>query len=308
MDDRYDIMQWRNEQIYHLRQREILTKEKQDLYFETVISELFDQEKPSQILFSLLDDNILVGYGGLVHIDWENRNAEVSFLQKNEDELNLWDIFLKLLFEVSFKELNMLKIYTYAFDLRPQLYSILELNAFIKEAVLVNHIILDEKPINVVLHAKFNAEQDIYRRVAEFKDAKILFDWVNDNEVRKQSLNSDPVSWSEHLVWLWSKLYSEKSEIYMYYHRNEPIGMLRLDVDNINKNKRISYLIAPAERGKGFGTKMIEDLIKSPQSKGNLLVAEVKNENQASNKIFEKSYFVKDPSSTDHINIWKKWN
>jgi hypothetical protein len=32
-EDRYDIMQWRNEQIYHLRQSQPMTKEDQDAYF-----------------------------------------------------------------------------------------------------------------------------------------------------------------------------------------------------------------------------------------------------------------------------------
>jgi hypothetical protein len=37
-DDRDRIMQWRNEQIYHLQQAEPLTKEKEDHYFENVMS------------------------------------------------------------------------------------------------------------------------------------------------------------------------------------------------------------------------------------------------------------------------------
>ena len=49
-EDRYLIMQWRNDQMYHLRQNEPLTKEQQDLYFNTVVSGLFEQEKPNQIL------------------------------------------------------------------------------------------------------------------------------------------------------------------------------------------------------------------------------------------------------------------
>src|SRR5210317_2900 len=79
MEDRYDIMRWRNEQIYHLRQKEPLTESQQDQYFEEVVSKLFDQEEPDQILFSFLEGAQLIGYGGLVHINWEDKNAEVSF-------------------------------------------------------------------------------------------------------------------------------------------------------------------------------------------------------------------------------------
>jgi hypothetical protein len=69
-DDRHVIMKWRNEQLYHLRQQKPLTVEDQDTYFNTVVSKLFDQEQPNQILFSFLENGICIGYGGLVHINW----------------------------------------------------------------------------------------------------------------------------------------------------------------------------------------------------------------------------------------------
>ena len=53
-EDRFNIMKWRNEQIYHLRQSEPLTIDKQDAYFDNTITSLFNQEKPNQILFSFL--------------------------------------------------------------------------------------------------------------------------------------------------------------------------------------------------------------------------------------------------------------
>jgi hypothetical protein len=51
MEDRFDIMKWRNEQIYHLRQDKPLTAEDQEYYFSNVIASLFEQAKPNQILF-----------------------------------------------------------------------------------------------------------------------------------------------------------------------------------------------------------------------------------------------------------------
>ena len=53
-DDRFDIMKWRNEQIYHLRQKSLLTIKMQDKYFKNTISPLFNQEFPTQILFSFM--------------------------------------------------------------------------------------------------------------------------------------------------------------------------------------------------------------------------------------------------------------
>ena len=55
-EDKYDIMQWRNEQIYHLRQSKPLDKESQDYYFKNVIASLFEKAYPDQILFSYLEN------------------------------------------------------------------------------------------------------------------------------------------------------------------------------------------------------------------------------------------------------------
>ena len=159
-EDRYKIMQWRNEQIYHLRQAKPLTKEEQDAYFEHVVAKLFDHEQPDQILFSFLQNEECIGYGGLVHINWVDRNAEVSFIMNSvleKDHFDLyWKSYLNLLDSVAFEDLDLRKLYTYAFDLRPQLYNILELCGFQKEAVLKNHCKIDSSFIDVVIHSKFN--------------------------------------------------------------------------------------------------------------------------------------------------------
>ena len=91
-EDRYLIMNWRNEQMYHLRQSDILTIEKQDKYFKEVISKNFEEDKPSQILFSFLYNNECIGYGGLVHINWTDQNAEISFLINTELEKKYFEI------------------------------------------------------------------------------------------------------------------------------------------------------------------------------------------------------------------------
>ena len=66
--------------MYHLRQTKKLTKKDQDLYFKDTIYKQFSQDKPEQILFSFLENDICIGYGGLVHINWKNKTAEISFL------------------------------------------------------------------------------------------------------------------------------------------------------------------------------------------------------------------------------------
>jgi RimJ/RimL family protein N-acetyltransferase len=157
--DKYLIMKWRNEQMYHLRQATLLTKENQEKYFADVVSTLFNEDKPNQLIFSFLLNDKLIGYGGLVHIDWESKNAEISFLINTALEAtefqNYWNQYLPLIEKVAFKELDFNKIYTYAFDLRPHLYPILLENGFVEEARLIKHTMISESLKDIYIHAKF---------------------------------------------------------------------------------------------------------------------------------------------------------
>jgi len=159
-EDRFDIMKWRNEQIYHLRQNKALTLEDQENYFDNVIDELFDQKQPNQILFSFLENDICIGYGGLVHVNWVDKNAEISFIMKTELEndgfYTNWTKYLSLIEKVAFEDLKFHKIFTYAFDLRPHLYLALQDANFIEESRLKEHCLFDGKYIDVVIHSKIN--------------------------------------------------------------------------------------------------------------------------------------------------------
>lgn len=160
MEDRYDIMTWRNEQIYHLRQARPLTKEDQDSYFQTVVAKLFDKEQPNQILFSFLEDGVCIGYGGLVHINWIDKNAEVSFIMDTKLELNYfsvhWNSYLQLLKKVAFDVLNLHKTYVYAFDLRPHLYTALEGAGYFFDSRLKEHCFYNNEFKDVVIYSLIN--------------------------------------------------------------------------------------------------------------------------------------------------------
>ena len=159
-EDRFLFMKWRNEQIYHLRQAQPLTEEDQQRYFDNVVSKLYDQQKPDQILFSYLDGNICIGYGGLVHINWIDRNAEISFIMdtrlEKEHFAEHWSNYLNMLRSVAFDDLRLHKIYTYAFDLRPHLYTMLEANGFVRETTLKEHCRFQGVYKDVVIHSIWN--------------------------------------------------------------------------------------------------------------------------------------------------------
>lgn len=155
-EDRFKIMEWRNDQIYHLRQVEKLTATKQTNYFKNVINIQKEEDKPDQVLFSLLKNKDVKAYGGFVHINWLEKTAELSFVMDTIEEKNnfniYWDIFLKLIDKViiDIKYIDTLNIY--AFDLRPLLYKTLEKNNF---TFLKNDIYYKNgNRLNVKIHQK----------------------------------------------------------------------------------------------------------------------------------------------------------
>lgn len=162
MEDRHAIRKWRNEQIYHLRQSKPLSEADQDHYFETVVAHLFEKEKPEQLLFSFLEGDSCIGYGGIVHIDWRDRNGEISFLidsERNTEKhyLKLFEIFLDLLTQAAI-EAGLFKIYTYGYDIADYRFIPLERTGFSLEAVLKEHVLVEGRLCDVRMYGKLLEE------------------------------------------------------------------------------------------------------------------------------------------------------
>lgn len=306
--DKYIIMQWRNEQMYHLRQNKFLTKEDQDLYFENVVSTLFSKDQPEQLLFSFLKEDELIGYGGLVHINWADKNAEISFLMNTELEKEhfeeYWIIYLKLIEKVAFHQLSLHKIFTYAYDLRPKLYKVLESAEFIQEAKLFDHCIVDDRYVDVYIHSKFGFQ---FRKIVE-NDISLTFEWATNPKIREYSLNKTNIDFDTHKNWFYNTLADNNVYYYFYTLNKVPVGIFRINkIDN--QTGLVSFLVNPDFHENGIGYKMVSDgieLIRKIDNQIKNLKAEVMHENKASLKIFEKLNFNKvklDLISNFTINI-----
>jgi RimJ/RimL family protein N-acetyltransferase len=163
-EDKDLIMKWRNEQINILRQKDLLTAEKQNEYFKNVVEKLFEQEAPNQLLFSFFENNKLIGYGGLVHIDWESRNAEISFMVATErnknEEVFSGDFlaFLNIIFYIAFDYLQFIKLHTTFYDTVYRIFykKVIEEFGFIKEGKLKDHILINGQIEDVCIYSFFN--------------------------------------------------------------------------------------------------------------------------------------------------------
>lgn len=162
-EDKYAIMQWRNEQIDVLRQGKPLTKVEQENYFRNVVDKLFEVNEPAQLLFSFLENGNLIGYGGLVHVDWKERSAEVSFLTEtiraNDSTVFHGDFvsYLKMIYEAAFMELNLVKLHTTFYDIpeREEYKKVIEEQGFVLERNFKNHVVIGNEPRDAHMYSKF---------------------------------------------------------------------------------------------------------------------------------------------------------
>ena len=289
--DRQLIMKWRNEQMYHLRQKTPLTEQNQEDYFKNVVSKLFSENKPSQLLFSYLINDELAGYGGLVHIDWDAKKAEISFIMNTELETEHfdfhWSTYLPLIEEVGFSELGFNTLFTYAYDLRPHLYKTLERNEYQLKSHLKNEIEIDGEMKDVLIHEKNNP---VSLRLADSGDTDLLFHWSNDPLTRSQSYNDETISLETHTTWFSGKLKNEDSTIYILQHNDIPCGVVRFEKNE--DHAVIGISVSPDYRGRRLAKPMLnlacsEYLLKNPIP----IYAYIKTSNSASIKSFQRAKF-----------------
>lgn len=159
-DDRIPIRKWRNDQTFHLRQQGLISEEHQDEYFKHVVFPLFHKEHPSQLLFSIFRKGLLVGYGGLVHTNWNDKYTELSFLtkteilEKNHNEYKrIFSIFISTMKSIVFEHLKFKRIFTETYSLRKEHIKILESNGFLHEGTHSKKILINGKYYDSLFHS-----------------------------------------------------------------------------------------------------------------------------------------------------------
>jgi RimJ/RimL family protein N-acetyltransferase len=308
-EDRLAIMKWRNEQMYHLRQEKILTENDQEAYFQNIILPSYKEKTPAQILFSFLQNEKCIGYGGLVHINWQSNEAEVSFIMATELEADNfetnWVTFLHLLEKVAFNDLYLSTLFTYAYDLRPHLYKALENAGFQQTKRLEKEQLVDDKLVDVVIHTKKNP---LKLREATKNDVDLTFEWASDVNIRKYSFQQETITQEMHHAWFNSKI-NDPSCLYLLLENDkEVIGSIRYDINKENE-ALISYLIDFKHHGNGCGNAILSLSLSALLEKFptvSQLVGFVLPENIASRKIFERQGYLLDSSDQKKLKYIKQ--
>ena len=304
-EDRFSIMKWRNEQIYHLRQAHPLTEDDQQRYFDNVVSKLYDNPKPDQILFSYLEKGICIGYGGLVHINWIDRNGEISFIMDTQLEAEHfaehWSNYLTMLKAVAFDDLGLHKIYTYAFDLRPYLYTMLEANGYKREATLKEHCLFNGEYKDVVLHSLWNDCYEVINYVdcTRVQNLDILA-LRNRDEVRSWMVNPEVIPEENHFKFVESLKGNPNRLYYAIYKNGVLVGTYNLTNEGDGVWER-GIIANPSTQGTGQTEKWERQILSSLPSEIKAVSAKVKQDNLRSIKYHEKLGYKEQSRDNEYI-------
>ena len=128
-------------------------------------------------------------------------------------------------------------------------------------------------------------------------DSKDIWQWRNDPATISNSNSAKAVSWQDHQSWFERMLKSAESEILLGVTLGDKgvlhkIGMVRFDLDIEKQHLVCSINLNPIWRGKGLATPLLKVAIENRTLATDLpIYAEVKPENIASIKCFEKNKF-----------------
>ena len=124
-------------------------------------------------------------------------------------------------------------------------------------------------------------------RPATMEDACRLFEWRNDIQTRKNSIDMDEVPWEDHVEWLRKSLSSPTRTLMIAERDGVPVGTVRIDREGFRASQ-LSWTVAPDFRGSGVGREMVSHFADVLTGK---LIAYIKRENIASQRIAEATGF-----------------
>jgi hypothetical protein len=155
---------WRNQQISFLRQKSIITELEQIYYFNESVWPDMNSQKPRNILMGYFKNKLLIGYGGFVHISWEDKRAEISVLLSPDRMLESFifeedlSSFLYLIQKIAFEELELNRLFTETYSIRATQIAILEKCGFKYEGKLKQHVIVDSVPADSIIQGVISAD------------------------------------------------------------------------------------------------------------------------------------------------------
>lgn len=143
-------------------------------------------------------------------------------------------------------------------------------------------------------------------RLASIDDSNDILRWRNDEHSRKMFFDTRIVSANDHNSWFTAALENPDREMFIGEIDGFKIGVCRFDFDKKGSFSEVSINMNPKARGKGFAKEFLKNAIEEYLKKNNRdLIAKVKIENSASQKIFADTGFELVKTSTNKV-LFKK--
>jgi perosamine synthetase len=143
-------------------------------------------------------------------------------------------------------------------------------------------------------------------RNATMDDADLLLEWANDPDVRRASVNSDPIDRETHVAWLSAKLDDAETAFYICERDGARIGYARAERRD-DDSAELAVSVAREQRNGGVGRRLIA--LASARAQAELgvtrVLARVKQDNASSLRAFESSGFIVDSEDGDlkHLEL-----
>jgi len=135
---------------------------------------------------------------------------------------------------------------------------------------------------------------DVDLRPATAADFLLLFKWANDPETRRNSVDTAPVTWDEHLQWVNQALSHDRYDTFIVVWRNSDVGVVRLsnlfpDVPKAESVGELDITIDPERRGRGLDPNAIRAVCRSAPYR--CYLALIKPDNEAAKSAFRTADF-----------------
>ena len=126
-------------------------------------------------------------------------------------------------------------------------------------------------------------------RPADQDDAELYFHWANDDDVRRNSMNSAAISRDTHCKWFREKLVEPHAHLFVLMAAGLPVGQIRFD--GTAEEASIDYSLDRLVRGRGWAQRLVA-MGMERQGAARVFHAVVKEGNRASRKVFERLGFT----------------
>jgi spore coat polysaccharide biosynthesis predicted glycosyltransferase SpsG/L-amino acid N-acyltransferase YncA len=141
------------------------------------------------------------------------------------------------------------------------------------------------------------------------EDAALLWEWANEEAVRRLSFSPEPISWEDHVKWLEERIVDPAT--YMYVAVDDSgLGIGQISFDLLGPSAEIDVSVAPAQRGKGLGAAIIAAGVARffGEVSARRVVARVRPENVASVEAFTTAGFVLEGTESDDAYTWLRYS